>query len=122
MSEVNISKRQLILHGFILCSLILFVALTLPMIAGNKSLPDFLLEDCDENPRLVQTCIKYNIDNYNCVRQGYTEQNWLGFTNWDNEYYNCEELGTVIRSCTEWSRGSPSNLTADYKYCKDGTG
>ena len=122
MSENNISKGKLIFNGITLCLLILIVAITLPIMSGNKNLPNFLLEDCDENPRLVQTCIAHNIDNYNCVRQGYTEQNWLGFTNFDNEYYNCEELGTVIRSCIEWSRGSPSNLTADYKYCKEGTG
>ena len=121
VEEINISKGRIIFHSIVLCLLMILGFFALSILSGN-SMPDFLLEDCDENPKLVQTCIAYNIDNYKCVRKGFTEQNWLGFTNWDNEYYNCEELGTVVRSCTEWGKGSPSNLTADYKYCKEGTG
>ncbi len=75
-------------------------------------------QDCETNVPMVSHCEEYNTDNYQCVRQGYTEENWLGFTNWDNEYWNCEELGTVIRSCTQYGQSSPSNLTSDYRWCK----
>lgn len=47
-------------------------------------------------------CKTYNIDGYQCVREGYTSTGFLGFTNFNTVYYVCEDLGRVARSCAEY--------------------
>lgn len=47
-------------------------------------------------------CKVYNIEGYDCVREGYTGKGFLGLTDWDNEYYICKDLGRVARSCVDY--------------------
>lgn len=47
-------------------------------------------------------CKTYNIEGYECVREGYTGNGLLGMTDWDTEYYVCKDLGRVALSCIDY--------------------
>ncbi len=80
---------------------------------------NFVKVNCESNPPMTQHCEKYNIEELpNCVREGYTGKGILGFTDFNTVYYVCEGYGRVARTCIDWSEPSPSNLTADWRYCK----
>ncbi|KKN17004.1 hypothetical protein LCGC14_0970120 [marine sediment metagenome] len=80
---------------------------------------DVLKVDCELNPPTIIHCEAYNIERLKgCVREGYTGNGFLGMTDWNTEYWVCEDHGRVAKYCAEWSRSSPSNLTKDWKNCK----
>lgn len=100
----------------IILNIVFLVSITFLLIYLVTS--DFLKKDCDINPPMTSYCETYNIENLEgCVREGYTGTGFLGMTDWNTEYWVCEEYGRIAKSCSEWSK-SESNLTKDWEGCK----
>lgn len=54
---------------------------------------------CTEAP-----CKRYNIDELECVYEGYTGSGVFGMTDFNTRYYSCKGYGRVAERCVEhWS-------------------
>lgn len=47
-------------------------------------------------------CKTYNIEGYECIREGHTGTGFLGFSDLDTTYYVCKDLGRVALACKEY--------------------
>jgi len=106
-------KEYVVLHLVIASFVfVVLIAITLSLMNPSK-------EDCVANPPMVSSCEKYNIEELNnCVREGYTGTGFLGMTDFNTDYWVCEDYGRIARYCISWREASPSNLTSDWEHCK----
>ena len=118
MKETKIAKEEREKFDYIRSMMGIVLILVIIGI-GIYLLLSSLKVDCTVTPPMQSYCLTYNIEELNgCVREGHTGTGFLGMKDYNTEYWVCEDYGRIAERCIEWSKPSPSNLTADYKHCK----